>query len=128
MKKVILISLVILVCGVAQAADNIKTITMAETAITDSWTNNVGRPKMVKLGSAFGTLAGVAADTDTVSVVVSYDSVNYTVDTGTIVSNATTLVIDFDDEAYVGWDGIVTISRGADVTTNEVLNIMLVVE
>ena len=125
MKK-LLIVLLVAVCAVA-FAERIAVVTIAEAGTTATWTNNTGTPKAVKLASAFGTLAGVAADADTVTATVTSGTGTFTVDSGTITSNLTVLVVDFADEAWVGWGETVTLTR-TTATTNEALSVMIVTE
>ena len=126
MKKLIMLIMCVLVAGLV-SAEAIKYISIAAGATSGSWVNDDGRARTYKLGSVFGTLSTGATGADTATVTVSGNGSSFTVDSGTITSNGTTVVVDFADEAYVGWGETVTVTRAAN-STNAAVAIMLVIE
>jgi len=125
MKKFLMICLA-MIAGFAVAKE-IRVVSIPAGSLSGTWVNNAGLPKVYTIQSAFGTLGGVALNADTVTAKVSNGGKTFTVDTGTITSNLTTVVVDFADEVCIGWGETNTISRTA-VTTNEALNVMIVIE
>ena len=126
MKK-LTITLCVALVATATLAQVVRQITIAEAENSASWTNNAGRKANVKLASAFGTLDAGATTNDTLTATVTHNSIVYTVDTGAIASNGTSVAIDFGDEVYAPWGSIVTFTRTAD-STNAVVYVMLVTE